>query len=109
VLPMIYMPDCIHAALTLMDAEPSALAHHNSFNLAAMSFSVGELAAEIRKHIPGFVCDYAPDERQRIADTWPRSIDDSAARREWNWKPRYDIERMTVDMLEHLRARQPDP
>lgn len=106
VLPMIYMPDCIRAALMLMDAESSRLEHHNGFNLAAMSFSTGELAAEIRKQLPDFRCAYAPDERQAIADTWPRSIDDSAARREWQWQPDYDLERMTADMLEKLRARQ---
>ena len=105
VLPMIYMSDCIAAATQLMDADESRLEHHNAFNLAAMSFSAGELAAEIRKHIPNFQCEFVPDERQQYADSWPRSIDDSAARREWDWKPEYDLARMTADMLERLGKR----
>jgi len=105
VLPMIYMPDCIKAAIQLMEADPSRLKHHNGFNLAAMSFSAGELAAEIRKHIPEFVCEYKPDFRQAIADSWPRTIDDSAAREEWGWEPSYDLAAMTTDMLEKLRQR----
>jgi nucleoside-diphosphate-sugar epimerase len=106
VLPMIYMPDCIDAALQLMDADPSRLVHRNGFNIAAMSFSAGELAAEITKHIPGFVCEYAPDERQATADSWPRSIDDSVARAEWGWRPKYDLARTTADMLAQLRRKQ---
>ncbi len=105
VLPMIYMPDCIKAAIQLMEADLSKLKHHTGFNLAAMSFSAGELAAEIRKHIPDFVCEYKPDFRQEIADTWPRTIDDSAAREEWGWEPEYDLASMTADMLEKLRSR----
>jgi len=105
VLPMMYMPDCIKSAIDLMEADLSRLKHHSDFNLAAMSFSAGELAAEIRKHIPDFVCEYEPDSRQAIADSWPRSIDDSAAREEWGWKPGYDLAAMTVDMLEKLRRR----
>lgn len=106
VLPMIYMPDCILAAVELMDADGARLVHHNGFNISAVSFSAGELAAEIKKHVPEFVCDYVPDERQAIADSWPRSIDDSAARNEWGWQPRYDLARMTVDMLARLRDQQ---
>jgi len=106
VLPMIYMPDCIAAAIDLMDADLGALSHHNGYNIASMSFSTGELAAESARHIPGFVCDYAPDERQAIADSWPRSIDDRVAREDWNWQPRYDLEPMTADMLEKLRRRR---
>ena len=105
VLPMIYMPDCIGAAMQLMDADLEQLSHHNAFNVAAMSFSLGELAAEIKKHIPGFVCEYEPDERQVTADSWPRSIDDSVARAEWGWKPEYDLARTTTDMLTRLRQR----
>lgn len=105
VLPMIYMPDCISAALDLMDAELGGLTHHNGYNIASMSFSAGELAAEIRRHVPGFVCEYAPDERQAIADSWPRSIDDSVARDDWGWQPRFDLGRTTVDMLDKLQAR----
>ena len=105
VLPMMYMPDCIKSAIDLMEADLSQLKHHSDFNLAAMSFSAGELAAEIRKHIPDFVCEYEPDSRQAIADSWPRSIDDSAAREEWGWEPEYDLAAMTADMLDKLRRR----
>jgi len=106
VLPMIYIPDCIRATIDLMEADLSHLRHHNSFNVAAMSFSAGELAAEIRKHVPDFACTYAPDQRQAIADFWPRSLDDSAARREWGWQPEFDLANMTRDMLEKLRIKQ---
>jgi nucleoside-diphosphate-sugar epimerase len=105
VLPMMYMPDCIKGTLDLMDADFSRLKHHADFNLAAMSFSAGELAATIRRHVPGFECTYEPDFRQAIADSWPRSIDDSAARSEWGWQPAYDLDAMTVDMLQKLRTR----
>ena len=105
VLPMMYMPDCIKATLDLMDADSSRLKHHADFNLAAMSFSAGELAAEIKKHIPEFVCEYKPDSRQAIANSWPCSIDDSAAREEWGWRPGYDLASMTADMLDKLGRR----
>jgi nucleoside-diphosphate-sugar epimerase len=105
VLPMMYMPDCIKSAIDLMEADYSTLGHHADFNLAAMSFSAAELAAEIKKHIPGFVCEYQPDFRQAIADSWPRSIDDSAAREEWGWEPGYDLSAMTEDMLDKLGRR----
>ncbi|MDH7484652.1 MAG: NAD-dependent epimerase/dehydratase family protein [Anaerolineae bacterium] len=105
VLPMMYMPDCLKAAMDLMEADFAQLRHHADYNVAAMSFSAGELAAEIQKHIPDFVCEYRPDFRQAIADSWPRSIDDSAARQEWGWQPAYDLAAMTVDMLEKLGRR----
>jgi nucleoside-diphosphate-sugar epimerase len=105
VLPMIYMPDCLKATMDLMDADLSRLRHHTDFNVAGVSFSAGELANEIRKHIPDFKVDYVPDYRQEIADTWPHSIDDSAAREEWGWKAKYDLNSMTLDMLDCLRAR----
>jgi len=105
VLPMIYMPDCLKATLNIMDADISRLKHHTDFNVAGVSFSAGELASEIRKHIPDFEVSYAPDYRQEIADTWPRSVDDSAAREEWGWEPQYDLESMTSDMLDCLRSR----
>ena len=84
---MMYMPDCIKATLDLMNADLSKLEHHSDFNLAAISFNPGELAAEIKKHIPDFTIKSEPDSRQAIADSWPRTIDDSAARNEWSWKP----------------------
>lgn len=105
VLPMMYMPDCINATIMLMNADVKRLKHHSDFNLGALSFSAGELAAEIRKHIPEFKVTYEPDFRQAIADSWPRTIDDSAARREWGWKPEYDLARMTGDMIEKLSAK----
>jgi nucleoside-diphosphate-sugar epimerase len=104
-LPMMYMPDCIKATLDLMDAELPRLKHHTDFNLAAISFSPEELAREIRKHIPNFTITYEPDSRQAIADSWPRTIDDSSAREEWGWNPVYDLASMTADMLKNLRAR----
>ena len=104
-LPMMYMPDCLKCTLDLMDADFSRLKHHSSFNVTAMSFSAGELAAEIRKHIPSFEVRYEPDFRQAIADSWPATIDDSAARAEWDWKPAYDLAAMTKDMLDALRRR----
>jgi nucleoside-diphosphate-sugar epimerase len=105
-LPMMYMPDCLKATLDLMEADFSKLKHHADFNVAAMSFSAGELAAEIKKHIPDFTIAYEPDFRQAIADSWPESIDDSAARAEWGWKPDYDLSRMTGDMLSVLEKRR---
>jgi len=104
-LPMMYMPDCLKATIDLMEADVSKLKHHSDFNLASMSFSAGELASEIKKHVPGFKCDYKPDFRQAIADSWPKSIDDSAARKEWGWKPKYNLSSMTKDMLEKLGER----
>jgi nucleoside-diphosphate-sugar epimerase len=104
-LPMMYMPDCLKCTTDLMEADFSRLRHHSNFNVTAMSFTAGGLAAEIQKRIPSFLCDYKPDFRQAIADSWPASIDDAAARREWGWKPEYDIARMTDDMLAALRRR----
>jgi len=104
-LPMMYMPDCLKAAIDLMEADFSRLKHHCDFNVSAMSFTAGELAADIKKHIPGFTCEYKPDFRQAIADSWPNSLDDSAAREEWGWQPSYDLAAMTEDMLAVLGKR----
>lgn len=104
-LPMMYMPDCIKATLDLMDADISSLQHHADFNVTAMSFTAEDLAEEIRKHIPSFSCEFNPDFRQTIADSWPSTIDDSAARNEWNWEPEYDLSKMTADMIEVLGKR----
>ncbi len=101
-LPMMYMPDAIKSLIQLPEADISKLKHHCDFNLTAMSFSPKELAAEIKKHIPEFTCEYKPDFRQKIADSWPKSIDDTAARKEWNWRPDYDLKRMTKDMIDVL-------
>jgi nucleoside-diphosphate-sugar epimerase len=98
-LPMMYMPDCLKATIDLMQADFSKLKHHSDFNVGAMSFTVGELADSIKKYIPDFEIKYEPDFRQAIADSWPNSVDDSAAREEWGWKPSYDLDSMTQDML----------
>ncbi len=105
VLPMVYMPDAIYGSISLMEADRTHFQHHSNFNMASMSFSAGELAAEIKKHLPEFTCTYEPDFRQKIADSWPRSIDDRASRAEWGWKPQYDLAAMTKDMLAKLTAR----
>ena len=105
ILPMMYMPDCIKGTIDLMEADISKLEHHCDFNLSSMSFSAGELAEEIKKHIPEFTCKYKPDFRQKIANSWPSSIDDSAARDEWDWKPKYNLSSMTEDMLDVLGER----
>ncbi len=105
-LDMMYMPDGINAAITLMEADPARLRHRNAFNLTAINITPAELAAEIQTHIPEFVIRYEVDHvRQGIADSWPDSIDDSAAREEWGWTPEYDLHTMTADMLEKLSAK----
>jgi len=105
-LPMMYMPDAVRGLIELMQAERSRLEHPNAYNITAMSFSPAELAECIAKYVPGFVVDYHVDPvRQAIADSWPRSIDDSAAREEWGWAPEWDLDAMTQDMLARLRER----
>jgi nucleoside-diphosphate-sugar epimerase len=99
---MMYMPDCINATIGIMKADIDSLVHHSDFNLAALSFTAGELAAEIKKLIPEFEINYEPDFRQAIADSWPSTIDDSAARAEWGWKEEYDLPAMVRDMIEKL-------
>jgi nucleoside-diphosphate-sugar epimerase len=108
-LPMMYMPDCIKATVTLMDADFDRLSRHCDYNVAGMTFSAAELAAEIARHVSGFTCRYEPDFRQAIADSWPKTIDDSSARADWDWSPSFDLTSMTVDMLERLRARRRRP
>lgn len=105
-MDMMYMPDALNAAISLMEADPSRLVHRNAFNIASMSFSPEIIYAEIKKHVPDFVMEYKVDPlKQTIADSWPDSLDDSCARQEWDWAPQYDLERMTVDMLEKLKAK----
>ncbi len=104
-LPMMYMPDCIKATMELAEADFTSLVHHNDFNVGALSITAGDIADSIRKHIPDFRVEYKPDYRQAIADTWPRSVDDSAARAEWGWSPDWDLPSMTADMLRKLRGR----
>ncbi len=102
-LDMMYMPDAIKAGIEIMEADPSKLKHRNAFNVAAMSFEPEEIATEIRKYIPEFKMDYNIDPvRQAIADSWPNKMDDSCAREEWGWDPKYDLPKMTKDMIEVL-------
>ena len=102
-LDMMYMPDALDAAINIMEADPSKLIHRNSFNVTAMHFDPEEIYAEIKKHKPDFVMEYKLDQsRQKIADTWPNWMDDSCAREEWGFKPKYNLQNMTVDMLEKL-------
>jgi nucleoside-diphosphate-sugar epimerase len=103
VLPMMYMPDAIRATIDLVEADAARVKIRSSYNLAGMSFSPEEIAKEVEKHVPGFTITYKPDYRQQIADSWPQSIDDSAARQDWGWKPGYDLAGMTADMFRHLK------
>jgi nucleoside-diphosphate-sugar epimerase len=102
ILPMMYMPDALRATIGIMQADADKVKIRSSYNLAAISFSPDEIAAEIKKHIPTFEITYKPDSRQAIADSWPQSIDDSEARKDWGWKHNYALDTMTSDMLLHL-------
>lgn len=105
-LDMMYMPDALRSAVELMEADASKLIHRNCFNVTAMSFDPEIIAAAIRKHIPEFVLEYNVDPiKKAIADSWPNSMDDSAARNEWGWKPEYDLDGMTMDMIEKVSAK----
>ncbi len=103
-LPMMYMPDAIRATIELMEAPAEKIKVRTSYNLSGMSFSPVEIGDEIRKHIPGFQLDFKPDYRQQIADSWPKSIDDSKASEDWGWKPEFDLAKMTAYMLMNLNA-----
>ena len=106
-MDMMYMPDALNAIVALMEADDTKLKHRNAFNIAAMSFAPEHIAAEIKKHIPEFEMSYNVDPiRQTIADSWPDSLDDSAAKEEWGWNPKYDLASMTVDMLDKLKEKQ---
>lgn len=105
-LDMMYMPDAVKAVIGVMEADPARLVHRNSFNVTAMNFTPEELAAELRRHIPEFSIDYQVDPvRQAIADSWPQSLDDGAAREEWGWQPDYDLPAMVREMLTHLKKK----
>ena len=104
-MDMMYMPDALQAIVDLMEANPTNLLHRNAFNISSMSFEPSQIAAEIKKHIPSFKMDYAVDPvRQAIADSWPNAIDSSAATEEWGFKAEYDLQKMTIDMLEKLKT-----
>lgn len=105
-LPMMYMPDAIRATIELMEAPAEKIKIRTSYNISAMSFSPEQIAKEIKKHIPEFSISYAPDYRQTIANSWPQSIDDSVARKDWGWKPEYDLTKMTKDMLDNLSLKE---
>ena len=105
-MDMMYMPDALRAAVEIMEADHSRLKHRNSFNITAMSFDPEEIYANIKKYVPDFEMEYELDPlRQKIADSWPDSLDDSCAREEWDWKPEYDLDAMTRDMLKNLRLK----
>lgn len=101
-LPMMYMPDAIRATVELMEADAAALSIRTSYNIASMSFSPLEISEAIKQYVHGFETTFNPDYRQAIANSWPQSIDDSVARRDWNWKPEYDLQRMVKDMFMNL-------
>ena len=102
-MPMMYMDDAIAATIQIMQSPKEKIKIRSSYNLSAMSFTPTEIAAEIKKHIPEFTISYSPDFRQKIADSWPASIDDNSARKDWGWNHQFDISNMTKDMLEHLK------
>jgi nucleoside-diphosphate-sugar epimerase len=104
-LPMMYMEDALNATIQLMQADSKDVKIRNGYNLAAMSFTPKEMASEIKKHIPDFEITYKPDFRQEIADSWPNSIDDSQARKDWNWQHKFDLKAMTEDILKSLKKR----
>ena len=102
-LPMMYMDDAIRATIEIMQAPNESIKIRSSYNLSGISFTPKKIADEIKKHIPNFTISYKPDFRQKIADSWPASIDDSAAREDWNWKHKFGLDFMTVEMLKHLK------
>lgn len=105
-MDMMYMPDALRAAVEIMEADPSRLVHRNSFNIASMSFDPEIIYNKIKEYVPDFKMEYVHDPlRQAIADSWPNSLDDTCAREEWDWKPEYDLDKMTRDMLSHLRVK----
>jgi len=103
ILPMMYMPDALKATLDIMHADAAKVKERSSYNVAGMSFSPKEIGEEIRKNIPGFSMTYKPDFRQAIADSWPKSMNDSTARKDWGWKPEFDLAKMSKDMLKNLK------
>ena len=106
-MDMMYMPDALRAAVEIMEADPSKLVHRNSFNIASMSFEPNTIYQNIRKYLPEFEMQYQVDPlRQAIAESWPNSLDDTCAREEWGWKPEYDLDAMTQDMLAKLKERK---
>lgn len=106
-MDMMYMPDALNAAVNIMEADPSKLIHRNSFNIASMSFDPEMIYGAIKKHYPNFIMEYDVDPlKQSIADSWPNSLDDTCARQEWGWRPEFDLEKMTTDMIKVLKERE---
>ena len=102
---MMYMPDAIRATIELMEADLDKISIRTSYNISGMSFSPKEIAEEIKKHLPDFTINYEPDYRMQIAESWPQSIDDSVANKDWGWKPKYDLSAMTEDMIANLELK----
>jgi len=105
-LPMMFMDDAIRATIKLMDCEPNRLTVRSSYNLSAMSFSPADISVNIKKHIPNFKISYSPDFRQTIAETWPRSIDDTKAKEDWGWEPQFNLDSTTIEMLKNLPSQR---
>jgi len=103
VLPMMYMDDAVRATIELMEAEKEKITIRTAYNLTAISFSAKELAENVKKHIPDFQYTFSPDERQKIADSWPKTIDDGKAREDWGWKPQFDLDKISVVMIQNLK------
>jgi nucleoside-diphosphate-sugar epimerase len=103
IMPLMYMDDAVKATMQLMEADATKITVRTSYNLTALSFTAGELAAEVAKHVEGFTCDFVPDFRQAIADSWPDTVDDTVARRDWGWSPDYDLPALTEVMLREMR------
>lgn len=104
VLPMMYMPDAVNATLQLMEAPTESLSVRTSYNLAGFSFAPKDIVAEIQKHLPEFKTTYEPDFRQQIAESWPQSIDDTYAQKDWNWQPKFNLDKTVADMLQHIKV-----
>ncbi|MDD1757040.1 MAG: NAD-dependent epimerase/dehydratase family protein [Methanomassiliicoccales archaeon] len=104
-LPMMYMPDCLDCAMHLMEAPMAKVKRRDAYNVTAMSFAPAELVQELRRYVPELKVDYVPDQRQAIADSWPMSLDDSEARKDWGWSPKFDLPTMVKDMVDRLRPR----
>jgi nucleoside-diphosphate-sugar epimerase len=107
VLPMMYMDDAVRATIELMEADTEKIKIRTSYNLTALSFSAKELADNVAKYVSNFKCAFTPDERQKIADSWPSSIDDSKAREDWGWKPGFDLDKISIDMIKNLKQPMP--
>lgn len=103
VLPMMYMDDAVRATMELMEANPEKITVRTSYNLTALSFSAKELADNVKKYIENFKCTFKPDDRQKIADSWPSTIDDSQAKKDWGWKPKFDLDKISIEMIKNLK------